>query len=42
MWAPVVLHLMGLVALQGVGSSQTWDQARVPCIGRQILNHYTT
>ena len=22
-----------------VGSSQTRDQTRVPCIGRQILNH---
>jgi hypothetical protein len=28
----------GLVALGCVGSSQTRDQTRVPCIGR-ILNH---
>ena len=24
-----------------MGSSQTRDQTRVPCIGRQILNHWT-
>ena len=33
---------MGLVALQHVGSSQTRDQTHVPCIGRLILNHWTT
>ena len=33
---------MGLVALQHVGSSQTRDQTRVPCIGRWILNHCAT
>ena len=33
---------MGLVALQHVGSSQTRDQTGVPCIGRWILNHWTT
>ena len=29
-------------ALQHVGSSWTRDQTYVPCIGRQILNHWTT
>ena len=33
---------MGLVALQYVGSFQTSDGNHVPCIGRQILNHWTT
>ena len=33
---------MGLVAPRHVESSQTRDQIRVPCIGRQILNHWTT
>ena len=33
---------MGLVALWHVGSSQTRDQTHVPCIGRQILNQWTT
>ena len=33
---------MGLVAPWHVGSSQTRAQTRVPCIGRQILNHYAT
>ena len=32
----------GLVAPRHVESSQTRDQVRVPCIGRQILNHCTT
>ena len=32
----------GLVAPQHVGSSRTRDRARVPCIGRWILNHCTT
>ena len=36
------LWLMGLVALRHVGSSQTRAQTRVPCIGRQILNHCAT
>ena len=36
------LWLTGLVALQHVGSSQTRAQTRVPCIGRQILNHCAT
>ena len=35
---------MGSVAPQHVGSSQTSDQTQcsVPCIARQILNHWTT
>ena len=36
----VVAH--GLVAPRHVGSSQTRAQTRVPCIGRQILNHCAT
>ena len=36
------LWLMGLVALRHVGSSQTRARTRVPCIGRQILNHCAT
>ena len=32
----------GLVAPQHVGSSCTRARARVPCIGRQILNHCVT
>ena len=34
--------LMGLVAPRHVGSSQTRARTRVPCIGRQILNHCAT
>ena len=33
---------LGLVALRHVGSSQTRARTRVPCIGRQILNHCAT
>ena len=33
---------MGLVASQHVGSSWARAQTRVPCIGRQILNHCAT
>ena len=33
---------MGLVAPRHVGSSWTRARTRVPCIGRQILNHCTT
>ena len=33
---------MGLVAPQHVGSCQTRDQTRVPCIRRWILNHCAT
>ena len=36
------LWLTGLVAPRHVGSSQTKAQTRVPCIGRQILNHCAT
>ena len=32
----------GLVALWQVGSSWTRDRIHVPCIGRQILNYWTT
>ena len=32
----------GLVAPRHVGSSQTRARTRVPCIGRQILNHCAT
>ena len=32
----------GLVSLRHVGSSWTRDQTCVPCIGRGILNHWTT
>ena len=34
--------LVDLLAPQHVGSSQTRDQTRVLCTGRQILNHWTT
>ena len=33
---------MGLVALWHVGSSQTRARTRVPCIGKQTLNHCAT
>ena len=33
---------MGPFALWHVGSSQTRAETRVPCIGRQILNHCAT
>ena len=36
------LWLIGLVAPRHVGSSQTRARTRVPCIGRQILNHCAT
>ena len=36
------LWLTGLVAPRHVGSSQTRARTRVPCIGRQILNHCAT
>ncbi|KAJ8781153.1 hypothetical protein J1605_011137 [Eschrichtius robustus] len=32
----------GLVAPRHVGSSQTRARTCVPCVGRQILNHYAT
>ena len=37
-----LLWLTGLVAPRHVGSSRTRAQTRVPCIGRQILNHCAT
>ena len=36
------LWCVGLVAPQHVGSSRTRDRTRVFCIGRRILNHWTT
>ena len=36
------MWLTGLVAPRHVGSSRTRARTRVPCIGRQILNHCTT
>ena len=36
------MWLTGPVAPQHVGSSQTRAQTRVPCTGRQTLNHCTT
>ena len=36
------LWLTGPVAPQHVGYSQTRDRTRVPCIGRQTLNHCAT
>ena len=35
-------HSTGLVAPWHVGSSQTRARTRVPCVGRQILNHCAT
>ena len=36
------LQHVGLVAPWQVGSSWTRDRTLVPCIGKQILNHWTT
>ena len=36
-----VVHI-DLVASQHVGSSRSRDRTRVPCIGRWILNRWTT
>ena len=36
------MWLTGLFAPRHVGSSQTRARTRVPCIGRQILNHCAT
>ena len=36
------MWLTGLVAPRHVGSSQIRARTRVPCIGRQILNHCAT
>ena len=37
-----VAVVLGLVAPRHVGSFRTRDQTPVPCIGRQILNHWIT
>ena len=37
-----VFWCTGLIALRHVGSSQTRGRTSVPCIARQILNHWTT
>ena len=37
-----LLWLTGLVAPWHVGSSQTRARTRIPCIGRQTLNHWAT
>ena len=37
-----VIGIMGLVAPEHVGISQKRDKTRVPCIGQQILNDWTT
>ena len=37
-----VVVVTGLVASWHVGSSQSRDRTRVPCIDRQILNYWTT
>ena len=37
-----VVVTTGVVAPQHVESSQTRDQTHIPCIGRWILNHWTT
>ena len=44
MWASIdaMNELSSLVALLHVTSSQTRDQTSIPCLGRQILNHWTT
>ena len=36
------LWCMGIIALWPVGSSQTRNRTLVPCLGRQIINHWTT
>ena len=41
MWPPE-LWCAALVAPPHVGSSQTRDGTCIPCIGRWILNHWTT
>ena len=40
-WAQLLWH-MGLVAGWHVESSRTRGRTRVPCIGRRVLNHWTT
>jgi len=41
LWKQALGHT-GLVALGHVESSWTRDQIRFPCIGRWMLNHWTT
>ena len=41
-WRLLLLWSTGLVVSQHVESSRTRDPNRDPCIGRQILNHWTT
>ena len=38
----VVAWAHGLVVVQNVGSSQIMDRTWVSCIGRRLLNHWTT
>ena len=38
----MVVHELSCPAAQHVGSSWTRDQTSIPCIARQILNHWTT
>ena len=46
LWLPVVVVSLagahGLSYRTAVGSNRNWDRTHVPCIGRQILNHWTT
>ena len=37
-----VVVVRGLSCPEACGILQTRDQTRIPCIGRQILNHWTT
>ena len=41
-FASLGLSHAGLGALQQVGSSRTGDLNSAPCVGRRILNHWTT
>ena len=38
----LVVALKGFGVLLRVGSSQSRDEARVPCICKQVLNHWET
>ena len=45
MWASLVVacgHSCPVGQLSGIYGSLTRDRTRVPCFGRQILNHWTT
>ena len=37
-----LLQCTGLVTVENVGSSQSRDQTHILCMGRWILNHWTT